>query len=298
MSDAEDRIEEPFINSTMSSLEHHASTAQKRKMSHSDHLDDGTPPLHITNTSSNAADVKVAYNGPSSIYTVMLRVHNESSARPMPQAAFFGRDKALGFSLRVLLQWCDAHYDDYLWKGPESLRGGLVERYAAYHAQTGQQLAVADVIRVSIFDAKETEVVLKKEDMEKDESEVDEGNEEKLDEGHNAEHQEQVEEGSEENSEDTETTSTHSTQTQGPIFETTLADSAQAEEEEEIDLETLSALLAHNHQAAPGKYATGLATRLANRDEQDTVSGSRRRGAWREDHEMRVFGGSTEHDTY
>lgn len=239
MSDAEDRIEEPFINSTMSSLEHHASTAQKRKMSHSDHLDDGTPPVHIdpslTNTSSNAADVKVAYNGPSSIYTMMLRVHNESSARPMPQAAFFDRKRALGLSLRVLLQWCDAHYDDYLWKGAESMRGGLVERYAAYHAQTGQQLAVADVIRVSVFDAKEAEVVLKKEDMEKDESEGDERNEGKLDKGHNAEHQEQVEEGSEENSEDTgkllgpkaswpmtdnctETTSTHSTQTQGPIF--------------------------------------------------------------------------------
>lgn len=118
------------------------------------------------------------------------------------------------------------------WKGPESLRGGLVERYAAYHAQAGQQLAVADVIRVSVFDANETEVVLKKEDKnEKDDGE-DKEKEEGLDEAHNEEHQE---EGSEENSEGTgklltsnatgsmahgfkETTSTHSTQTQGPVF--------------------------------------------------------------------------------
>ncbi|KAG9551420.1 hypothetical protein KCU71_g14413, partial [Aureobasidium melanogenum] len=295
----------------MSSLQHREPTAQKRKTSHSDHIDDGTPPIHVdpalNDTPSDAEDIKVAYNGPASIHVVMLRVSNESSARPMPQAAFFDRNKALAFSTRILLQWCEAHYDDYLWKGPESLRGGLVERYAAYHAQTGQQLAVADVIRVSVFDANETEVVLKKEDKnEKDDGE-DKEKEEGLDEARNAEHQE---EGSEENLEGTgkllasnatgpmahdctETTSTHSTQTQGPVFETTLAHSAQAEEEE-IDLETLSALLAHGQQAAPGMYAMGLATRLARHDEQNAVSSTRRHGAWREDHEMRVFGGPTE----
>ncbi|KAH0386595.1 hypothetical protein KCU92_g2412, partial [Aureobasidium melanogenum] len=278
----------------MSSLQHHEPTAQKRKMSHSDHIDDGTPPIHVdpalNDTPSDADDIKVAYNGPASIHVVMLRVSNESSARPMPQAAFFDRNKALAFSTRILLQWCEAHYDDYLWKGPESLRGGLVERYAAYHAQTGQQLAVADVIRVSVFDANETEVVLKKEDKNEKDDREDKEKEEGLDEAHNAEHQE---EGSEENLEGTETTSTRSTQTQGPVFETTLAHSAQAEEEE-IDLETLSALLAHGQQAAPRMYAMGLATRLARHDEQDAVSSTRRHGAWREDHEMRVFGGPTE----
>ncbi|KAG9630376.1 hypothetical protein KCU64_g17082, partial [Aureobasidium melanogenum] len=277
----------------MSSLQRHEPTAQKRKMSHSDHIDDGTPPIHVdpapNNTPSDAEDIRVAYNGPATIHIVMLRVSNESSARPMPQAAFFDRNKALAFSTRILLQWCEAHYDDYLWKGPESLRGGLVERYAAYHAQTGQQLAVADVIRVSVFDANETEVVLKKEDKNEKDDEGDKEKEEELDEAHNAEHQEEE---SEETFEDTETTSTHPTQTQGPVFETTLAHSAQAEEDE-IDLEALSALLAHSHQAAPGIHAMELATRLAKRDEQDTVSGSRRQGAWREDHEMRVFGGPT-----
>ncbi|KAG9577009.1 hypothetical protein KCU77_g4067, partial [Aureobasidium melanogenum] len=264
----------------MSSLQHHEPAAQKRKMSHSDHIDDGTPPIHVdpapNNAPSDAEDIKVAYNGPASIHVVMLRVSNESSARPMPQAAFFDRYKALAFSARILLQWCEAHYDDFLWKGPESLRGGLVERYAAYHAQTGQQLAVADVIRKEVKNEKDDEG-----DKEKDE---------KLDEAHNVEHQEEE---SEETFEDTETTSIHSTQTQGPVFETTLAHPAQAEEEE-IDLETLSALLDHSHQAAPGMYAMGLATRLARHDEQDAVSGTRRQGAWREDHEMRVFGGPTE----
>ena len=136
-------------------------------MSHSDHIDDGTPPFSTestlrdtTNSSFDSENEKVAYNGPSTIHVVMLRVSNESSARPMPQAAFFNSDKALAFSTRILLQWCDAHYDDYIWKGPESLRSGLMERYAAYHAQTGKQLAVADVIKVSVFDAQETEAVL------------------------------------------------------------------------------------------------------------------------------------------
>lgn len=237
MSYAEDRIEDPFIpNCKMSSLQRHEPTAQKRKMSHSDHIDDGTPPIHVdpapNNTPSDAEDIRVAYNGPATIHIVMLRVSNESSARPMPQAAFFDRNKALAFSTRILLQWCEAHYDDYLWKGPESLRGGLVERYAVYHAQSGQQLAVADVIRVSVFDANETEVVLKKEDKNEKDDEGDKEKEEELDEAHNAEHQEEE---SEETFEDTgkplasnaigsmahsytETTSTHPTQTQGPVF--------------------------------------------------------------------------------
>ncbi|KAG9960056.1 hypothetical protein KCU61_g6972, partial [Aureobasidium melanogenum] len=264
----------------MSSLQHHKSPAQKRKMSHSDHIDDGTPPIHVDpnpdNTLSDAEDIRVAYNGPASIHVAMLRISNESSARPMPQAAFFDRNKAVAFSARILLQWCESHYDDYLWKGPESLRGGLVERYAAYHAQTGQQLAVADVVRVSVFDANETKVVVKKEDKNEKDEEGDKEKEEELDMGHNMEHQEEESVG---NPEDTETT---------------LAHSAQAEEEEEIDLEALSALLTHGHQAAPGMYAMGLATRLARHDEQDAVSGTRRQGAWREDHEMRLFGGPTE----
>lgn len=155
-------------------------------MSHSDHIDDGTPPfstdstLHNTTHSSfDSENEKTAYNGPSAIHVVMLRVSNESSARPMPQAAFFNRDKALAFATRILLQWCDAHYNDYIWKGPESLRNGLMERYAAYHAQTGKQLAVADVIKVSIFDGKETEAVANREasseeDVEEEEDDDDE----------------------------------------------------------------------------------------------------------------------------
>ncbi|KAH0373745.1 hypothetical protein KCU65_g211, partial [Aureobasidium melanogenum] len=286
MSDAEDRIEEPFINSNMSPLQHHAPTAQKRKMSHSDHIDSGTPPLHIdpspSPSPSTTQAIKVAYNGPSSIYVVMLRVHNESSARPMPQAAFFDRNKALAFSTRVLL-------------------------HGEFEGRIGGEVC-------GLSCAEETEVVVKKGDVEEDEegedsedSEGDEEDEKRLD---DAEHQEESEENSESTGKlpvpngigtmtdkRTETTSTNSTQTQGPVFETTLAHSAQGEEEE-IDLETLSALLAHGHQAPPGMYATGLATRLAKNDEQDAVSGIRHRGAWREDHEMRVFGGSTEHDTY
>ncbi|CAD0093750.1 unnamed protein product, partial [Aureobasidium vineae] len=261
-------------------------TVQKRKMSHCDRLDDGTPPIHTdpdpSHSPSDAEDEKVAYNGPATIHVVMLRVSNESSARPMPQAAFFGRDKALAFSTRILLQWCEAHHDDYVWKGPEILRAGLVDRYAAYHAQTGQQLAVADVIRVSIFDAKETEVVLKKEDKIEDENDEDdeesEKSEERLDEVHNEEHQEQLEDGSEGGSDDTETTSTYSAQI----------------EEREVDLDTMSLMLAHNYQVASGEYAMDLATRTVNHDERNTSGWSKRRSAWSEDHEMRVFGGATE----
>jgi hypothetical protein len=167
MSKAQESIDNPNIQRcSSSSLLDDEHTIQDSSMSHSDHMDDGTSPFstastlqNTTNSSLDSENDKVAYNGPSTIHVVMLRVSNESSARPMPQAAFFNRDKALAFSTRILLQWCDAHYDDYIWKGPESLRSGLMERYAAYHAQSGQQLAVADVIKVSIFDAKETEAV-------------------------------------------------------------------------------------------------------------------------------------------
>jgi hypothetical protein len=152
----------------MSSPLNTESTAQEHAMSQPDQTDDGTLPFstesdppETPNSSSDYEDEKVSYNGPSTVHVVMLRVSKESSARPMPQAAFFNHNKALAFSTRILLQWCDAHYDDYIWKGPETLRGGLMERYAAYHAQSGQQLAVADVIKVSIFDAKETEGILK-----------------------------------------------------------------------------------------------------------------------------------------
>ncbi|KAK6001546.1 hypothetical protein QM012_002877 [Aureobasidium pullulans] len=275
MSSAEDRIEDPFILS--SNMSFHEHTAQKRKISHSDCIDDGTPLIHVdpdpNNTLSDTEDIKVAYNGPATIHVVMLRVSNESSVRPMPQAAFFDRNKALAFSTRILLQWCEAHYDDYLWKGAESLRGGLVERYAAYDAQTGQQLAVADVIRVSVFDVNKTKVVLKREEKyEKD----DEGANEN-DEAGNAKSHEQLEEGFE-NPQDTETTSSQPDQTM----------------DQEVDLEMLLANLAPPHQAAPGEYAMESVTALAKYDNRIALSGSRHQGAWREDHEMRVFGGPTE----
>ena len=56
----------------------------------------------------------------------------------------------------------------------------------------------------------------------------------------------------------------------------------------------LSTNWAHGHQAAPGEYAMELVTRLAKRSGGSAVSGTRGQGAWKEDHEMRVFGGSTE----
>jgi hypothetical protein len=174
MSRTQDPAEDPYMQSRdMSSLLDSEPTIQERITSQPDQIDDGTPPFYTEsnppetpNSSSDYEDEKVSYNGPSTTHIVMLRVSKESSARPMPQAAFFNHNKALAFSTRILLQWCDAHYDDYVWKGPESLRGGLMKRYAAYHAQTGQQLAVADVIKVSIFDAKETEGIVKGEDEE------------------------------------------------------------------------------------------------------------------------------------
>jgi hypothetical protein len=174
MSNTQDPVEDPYIQSCgMSSPSNNDSTAQEYTMSQLDQTDNGTPqfstepdPPETPNSSSDYEGEKVFYNGPSTVHVVMLRVSKESSARPMPQAAFFDHNKALAFSTRILLQWCDAHYDDYVWKGPESLRGGLMERYAAYHAQSGQQLAVADVIKVSIFDARETEGILKGEDGE------------------------------------------------------------------------------------------------------------------------------------
>ncbi|KAI4715520.1 hypothetical protein E4T48_08311 [Aureobasidium sp. EXF-10727] len=269
MPSPQDRIEDPFILShDMSSQFTNEPTSQKRKMSHCDRLDDGTPPTHTdTNPNlspTNTKDEKVAYNGPTTIYVVMLRVSTESSARPMPQAAFFGRDRALAFSTRILLQWCDAHYGDYVWKGAEVLRAGLVERYAAYDAQSGQQLAVADVIRVSVFDAKETEVVVKREETEEDEgSEETEG---KLDQAHIEEHREQLGDGPQGGSDDTEMNSTHSARI----------------EEQEVDL------------VASGEYAMELVTRTAKHDERDAFGRSKRRSAWSEDHEMKVFGGPTE----
>jgi len=168
MSSAEDTIEDSNIQScNTSSPSAIEPTFQESNMSHSNPVDIGTSPSYTSSTVQDTTDSsfdsendKIAYNGPYTIHVVMLRISNESSARPMPQAAFFNRDKALAFSTRILLQWCDAHYHDYIWKGPESLRSGLMERYAAYHAQSGKQLAVADVIKVSIFDAKETEAVV------------------------------------------------------------------------------------------------------------------------------------------
>lgn len=170
MSSAQDLIADPYIQScnTSSSPPGSDSAIQESNMSNSDrNIVDDTPPFSTestlqdtTNSYFDSENEKIAYNGPSTIHVVMLRVSNESSARPMPQAAFFDRDKALAFSTRILLQWCDAHYNDYIWKGPENLRSGLMERYAAYHAQSGKQLAVADMIKVSIFDAKETEAIV------------------------------------------------------------------------------------------------------------------------------------------
>ncbi|THW86743.1 hypothetical protein D6D15_07166 [Aureobasidium pullulans] len=141
--------------------------ARKRKMSHSDD-NESLPSSHIdrklqdTETElKDAENNKASYNGPQKVHVVMLRVANETSARPVPQSAFFSYDTALSFAMKILLQWCEAHYDDYHWKGPEVLTRHCVARYAAYNSQTGKQLAVADVIRVSIFDAKDAEAVPK-----------------------------------------------------------------------------------------------------------------------------------------
>jgi hypothetical protein len=174
MSSAQESIEDPNTqNYDMSSPLNDTSVIEEGKMSQPDQIDDSTPPLHTESTlydtptsPSSTSEEKLTYNGPSTIYVVMLRVTKETSARPMPQAAFFDHNKALSLSARILMQWCDANYDDYIWKGPESLRSGLMERYAAYDAQSGQQLAVADVIKVSIFDAKETEGIVKGENGE------------------------------------------------------------------------------------------------------------------------------------
>lgn len=98
------------------------------------------------------------YNGPHSVHVVVLRVVNEDSARPMPQSAFFDREKALSSALKVLVQFCEAHYKDYKWKGPHALSSHCISRYIASEAgDDGPPLAFADVIRVSIFDAKDYE---------------------------------------------------------------------------------------------------------------------------------------------
>jgi hypothetical protein len=210
-SSAQDPIKDPYIHScSISSHSDSEPTIQERKMSDSYQVDDDTPPFYddttlqdTTDSSFASEDEKVAYNGPSTIHVVMLRVSNESSARPMPQAAFFNHNKALAFSTRILLQWCDAHYNDYIWKGPESLRSGLMERYAAYHAQSGQQLAVADVIKVSIFDTKETEAVVNGEEGSEEHEEDENNAEEHKEQFGEGPHEEYFEERSDENHDDT-----------------------------------------------------------------------------------------------
>lgn len=169
MSSAQDSIEHAYVLScNMAANLQSEPAARKRKMSHSDDDDESLPSSHIdpklqdTETElKDAENNKASYNGPQKVHVVMLRVANETSARPVPQSAFFSYDTALSFAMRILLQWCEAHYDDYHWKGPEVLTRHCVARYAAYNSQTGKQLAVADVIRVSIFDAKDAEAVPK-----------------------------------------------------------------------------------------------------------------------------------------
>jgi hypothetical protein len=203
MLSAQEPTEDPNTqNCDMSSPLNDTSTMEERIMSQPDQIDDSTPPLYDTPTSpSSSSDENPAYNGPSTVYVVMLRVTKETSARPMPQAAFFDHNRALSLSSRILMQWCEAHYDDYIWKGPESLRSGLMERYAAYDTQSGQQLAVADVIKVSIFDTKETEGIVKGEDGEEvGEEEVEEKHKEQFGEGP---HEEYFEEKDDEDQEDT-----------------------------------------------------------------------------------------------
>jgi hypothetical protein len=209
MLSAQEPTEDPNTqNCDMSSSLNNTSPIEERIVSQPEQIDDSTPPLHTESTlydtptsPSSYSDEKPAYNGPSTVYVVILRVTKETSARPMPQAAFFDHKKALSFSARILMQWCDAHYDDYIWKGPESLRSGLMERYAAYDTQSGQQLAVADVIKVSIFDTKETEGVVKGEDGEEvGEEEVGEKHKEQFGEGP---HEEYFEEKDDEDQEDT-----------------------------------------------------------------------------------------------
>jgi hypothetical protein len=80
--------------------------------------------------------------------------------------------------------------------------------------------------------------------------------------------------------------------------ETVTAQSTQAGNQE-VDLgelrdepeETLPAI--YSMQAA-AEYAMDLAARRASREENGPMSQGRNRGAWREDYEMRVFGGPTE----
>ena len=45
---------------------------------------------------------------------------------------------------------------------------------------------------------------------------------------------------------------------------------------------------------AAAEYAMDLVAERALREESETMSHGRHRGAWREDYEMRVFGGPTE----
>lgn len=45
---------------------------------------------------------------------------------------------------------------------------------------------------------------------------------------------------------------------------------------------------------AAAEYAMDLVVERASREKSETMSQGRHRGAWREDYEMRVFGGPTE----
>ncbi|KAI5263372.1 hypothetical protein E4T47_09063 [Aureobasidium subglaciale] len=273
MPGAQDLIDDPYIMSCdpSASLQDEPS-ARKRKTDHSDHID-GLPDTHMdpqlldtTNHSRCAEHDKTAYNGPQAIHVVMLRVTNETSKRPMPQSAFFIYDTALSFARSVLLQWCDAHYDDYHWQGPETLTRLCVSRYAAYHSQTGQQLAVADVIRVSIFDAKAAEIVPKE-------------------------------------NQDVGARTTPAQYAQDPqsacenySFGAPAQTEMIAEEDEDNHRQTTYTPWseAQVQQTAYGQHTMNLVTRNtaeAVRTEQGSNAGQ---GAWREDHDMRVFGGPTE----
>ncbi|KAI4847388.1 hypothetical protein E4T44_04536 [Aureobasidium sp. EXF-8845] len=311
---AQESTEDPNIqNCDMSSPVNKTFIIEERIMSQPDQIDDSTPPLHTESTlyytptsPSSSSDGKPAYNGPSTVYVVMMRVTKETSARPMPQAAFFDHNKALSLSTRILMQWCNAHYEDYIWKGPESLRSGLMERYAAYDTQSGQQLAVADVIKVSIFDAKETEGVVKGDDGEEiEEEEVEEKHKEQFGEGP---HEEYFEEKEDEDQGDAETVTTDSSQTHdqetdldmfhGTPAESITTESAQADHQQ-VDLDerreapTEPLYTGYSMQAAV-EYAMDLVTKRAAHEERYGVAKDSHRGAWREDFEMRVFGGPTE----
>jgi hypothetical protein len=161
---SDDLIEDAYIqqDSTMRGPSAQERAARKRKLSdkdltHSDKDKDENitfidPPI-LPDTDDKPQQAPT-YNGPTELYIVMLRIANENSQKPMPQAAFFVHSTALTFAAKILLQWCEAHYEGYSWKGPESLTRDCVSRYAAFETESGKLLAMGDVVRVSIFDAK------------------------------------------------------------------------------------------------------------------------------------------------